>query len=154
MFCLSFHWLSFKLKKEYSFSLYRYYYWHADWYDLCDHLRDVPWEDILKLVSAAAADFCEWIQVGIDVNIPHSKYLVKSHSSSWLSASCATTLAIPLLCNSPDVWSSGSDKCKLFAENISRNSNLDKSGDCVPTFPTRINLKLHICVTPKLVKVG
>ena len=33
-----------------------YYYSCADWDALCDHLRDVLWEDILKLgVSAAAA---------------------------------------------------------------------------------------------------
>ena len=37
---------------------------------LRDHLRDVPWEDIFKLgASAAASEFCEWIQVGIDVYI-------------------------------------------------------------------------------------
>ena len=40
----------------------------AYWYDLRDHLRDVPWEDIFKLsASAAASEFCEWVQVGIDV---------------------------------------------------------------------------------------
>ena len=26
-----------------------YDYSRADWYGLCDHLRDVPWEDIFKL---------------------------------------------------------------------------------------------------------
>ena len=32
----------------------------ADWDGLCDHFRDVPWEDIFKLsASAAASDFCE-----------------------------------------------------------------------------------------------
>ena len=47
-----------------------------------DHLRDVPWEDIFKLsASAAASEFCEWVQVGIDVCIPHRKYQVKPHSS-------------------------------------------------------------------------
>ena len=36
----------------------------------CDHLRDVPWDDIFKLsASAAASEFCEWVQVGIDVYI-------------------------------------------------------------------------------------
>ena len=59
-----------------------YDYSHADWDGLCDHLRDVPWEDIFKLgASAAASEFCEWIQVGIDVYIPHRKYQVKPHSS-------------------------------------------------------------------------
>ena len=44
----------------------------ADWDSLCDHLRDVPWEDIFKLsASAAASEFCEWVQVGIDVYISH-----------------------------------------------------------------------------------
>ena len=55
-----------------------------------DHLRDVPWEDIFKLsASAAASEFCEWVQVGIDVYIPHKKYQVKPHSSPWSSAACA-----------------------------------------------------------------
>ena len=49
-----------------------YAYSCADWDGLCDHLRDVPWEDIFKLsTSAAAHAFCEWVQVGIDVYIPH-----------------------------------------------------------------------------------
>ena len=52
-----------------------YYYSHADWDSLCDHLKDVPWEDIFKLsASAAASEFCEWVQVRIDVYIPHCKY--------------------------------------------------------------------------------
>ena len=44
----------------------------ADWHGLLDHLRDVPWDDILKLsASAAASEFCGWVQVRIDVFIPH-----------------------------------------------------------------------------------
>ena len=35
---------------------------------LHDHLRGVPWEDIFKLsASAAASEFCEWVQVETDV---------------------------------------------------------------------------------------
>ena len=50
------------------------------WDGLCDHLRDVSWEDIFKLgASVAASEFCEWVQVGIDGYIPHRKYQVKSH---------------------------------------------------------------------------
>ena len=31
-----------------------------DWHSLCDHLRDVLWEDIFKPgASAAAREFCE-----------------------------------------------------------------------------------------------
>ena len=63
------------------------------WDGLPDHLRDVPWEDIFKLgASTAASEFCEWIQVGIDVHIPHCKYQVKSHSSPWFSAACAAAI--------------------------------------------------------------
>ena len=37
-----------------------YNYSCAEWDVLCDHLRDVPWEDIFKLsASAAASEFCE-----------------------------------------------------------------------------------------------
>ena len=50
-------------------------YSHAEWDSLCDDLRDVPWEDTFKLAaSAAAGEFCEWIEFGIDVYIPHCKY--------------------------------------------------------------------------------
>ena len=59
---------------------------YADWDGLCGHLRDAPWEDILKTgPSAATSKFCEWVQVGIDVYIPHRKYQVKSHSSPLFS---------------------------------------------------------------------
>ena len=65
----------------------------TDWDGLCDHLRDIPWEDIFKLsVSAAASEFCEWVQVGIDVCIPHRKYQVKPHLSRWFSAACAAAI--------------------------------------------------------------
>ena len=41
-----------------------YDYSCADWDCLRDHLRDVPWEDIFKhSASAAASEFCEWVQV-------------------------------------------------------------------------------------------
>ena len=53
----------------------------------------VPWEDIFKLsASAAASEFCEWVQVGIGVYIPHRKYQVKPHSSPWFSAACAAAI--------------------------------------------------------------
>ena len=65
----------------------------ADWDSLCDHLGDVPWEDIFKLSpSAAASEFCEWVQVGIDIDISHCKYHVKLHSSPWFSAACAAAV--------------------------------------------------------------
>ena len=61
----------------------------ADWDGLQDHLRDVPWEDLFKLIaSAVASEFCELVQVGTDVYIPHRKYQVKPHSSPWCLAVC------------------------------------------------------------------
>ena len=46
---------------------------------ICDHLRDVSWEDIFKFsASAAASEFCKWVQVGIDVCIPHRKESIRS----------------------------------------------------------------------------
>ena len=70
-----------------------YDYSRADWDGLRDHLRDVPWDDIFKLsASAAASEFYESAQVGIDVYIPHHKYQVKSHSSPWFSAACVAAI--------------------------------------------------------------
>ena len=71
-----------------------YDYSRADWDGLRDHLRDVPWEDIFKPgASAAASEFCEWVQVGIDVYIPHRNYQVKFYSSPCFSAACAAAIA-------------------------------------------------------------
>ena len=212
-------------KQDTPFHRVAYDYSRADWDDLCDRLRDVPWEDIFKLgASAAASEFCEWVQVGIDVYIPHRKYQVKLHSSPWFSAACAAAIihrnhffrfyqqnksseskvklrqasnrckrvheaaklayatktkesitsqklgsldylqiansvlnkgksAILPLFNGPEVFSSASDKAKLFAKNFSKNSNLDDSGISLPVFPSATNLKLHnISITPKIVK--
>ena len=80
-------------QQDTSFHCIAYDFSCADWDGLCDHLRDVPWEDIFKLgASAAASEFCEWIQVGIDVYIPHRKYQVKPHSTPWFSAACAAAI--------------------------------------------------------------
>ena len=66
----------------------------ADWDGLRDHLRDAPWEDIFKLgAPAPAREFCEWVQVGIYVYIPHRKHEVKPHSSPWFSVARAATVA-------------------------------------------------------------
>ena len=56
-------------------------------------MRDIPWEDVFKLgTSAVANKFCEWVQVGIGVYIPHRKYQVKPHSSPWFLAACAAAI--------------------------------------------------------------
>ena len=73
-------------KQDASFHHIAYDYSHADWDSLCNHLTDVAWENIFKLSASAASEFCEWVQVGIDVYIPHHKYQVKPHSSPWFLA--------------------------------------------------------------------
>ena len=80
-------------KQDTPFHHVVYDYSRADWNGLRDHLRDVPWEDIFKFsASAAASEFCEWVQVRIDVYIPHRKYQVKPHSSPWFSTACAAVI--------------------------------------------------------------
>ena len=80
-------------KQDTQFHWEAYDYSCADLDGLPDHLRDVPWEDIFKLsASTAASEFCEWVQVGNDVHIPHRKYKVKPHSSPWFSAACAAAI--------------------------------------------------------------
>ena len=69
-------------KGDAPFHRIAYDYSCADWDGLCGHLSDVPWENIFKLGSSAAvaSEFCELVQVGIDVYIPHRKYQVRPHS--------------------------------------------------------------------------
>ena len=46
-------------------------YSRVDWDGVCDHLRNLLSEDILKLsASATSSEFCEWVQVVIVVYIP------------------------------------------------------------------------------------
>ena len=120
-----------------------YDYSHADWDSLCYYLRDVPWEDTFKLKCFCCCEFCEWVQVAIDVCIPHCKYQVKPHSSPQFFSDCNIAnivlskgkSEIPLLFNGPEVLFSASDKAKLFPKNFSKNSYPENSGkliqDCV-----------------------
>ena len=88
------------------------------------------------------------------VNFVNSQKLGSRHFW-WIANSVLNKdkSAVPPLFNGPEVLSSASDKAKLFAENFSKNSNLDDSGISLPVFPSRTNLKLHnISVTPKMVK--
>ena len=69
-------------QRDSPFHRIAYEYSRADWDGLRDHLRVVPWEDTFKFgASAAATEFCEWVQVETDVYIPHRKYQLKPHSS-------------------------------------------------------------------------
>ena len=60
--------------------------------------------------------------------------------------------ATPPIFNGPEKLSSACNRAKLFAENFSKNSNLDDLGISLPDFPSKTNLKLHISVSPKMVK--
>ena len=47
-------------QRDVLFHRIAYDYSRADWDNLCNHLRDVPWEDNFKLgASAVAKEFCE-----------------------------------------------------------------------------------------------
>ena len=60
-------------KQDAPFHPVAYDYSRVDWGGLRDHFRHVSWEDIFKLsASAAASEFCVWVQVGIDVPYPSS----------------------------------------------------------------------------------
>ena len=49
--------------------------------------------DIFRFdVSVAASELYEWVQVGIDVYIPHCKYQVNPHSSPWFSSASAVVI--------------------------------------------------------------
>ena len=80
--CISCHWLSIKFTVGcpiYLYSLWLFSCWLGQslWsFERCT----------FKLSASAASEFCEWDHVGIDVYIPHLKYQVKPHSSSWFSA--------------------------------------------------------------------
>ena len=72
---------------------------HGLWLFLC-WLGRFSWsfercsmEDIFKpRASAAASEFWEWVQDGIDVCTPHCKYQFKPHSSPWFSAVFAAAI--------------------------------------------------------------
>ena len=81
-------------KVDAPFHCTTYDYLRADWDGLRNHLRDVPLEGILKFGAFPSdTEFCEWIQFGVDVYIPHCKYQAKTDSSPCFSAACATAIA-------------------------------------------------------------
>ena len=48
-------------------------------------IRTVFIWDCLICASAADSEFCNWVQIGIDLYISYRKYQVKPHSSPWFS---------------------------------------------------------------------
>ena len=153
-------------KQDAPFHRVAYDYSRADWDGLRDHLRDVPWEDIFKLgASTAASEFCGWVQVGIDVYIPHRKYQVKPHSSPWFSAACAAAIVHRnhffrlyqqnKSSESKVKFRQASNRCKSFLEaaklatllllkqkspSLPRNLALGTFGKLLIVFSTKVNL--------------
>ena len=79
-------------QRDAPFHRIAYDYSRADLDDLRDHLRDVRWENIFKPgASAAASEFCEWVQVEIDVHIPH-RISGQASLSPWFSAACSAAI--------------------------------------------------------------
>ena len=127
-------------------------------------MRDVPWEDICKLsASAAASEFCDWVQVGTDVYIPHRKYQAKPHSSPWFSAACAAAIVHrnhffrlyqkDKSSESKVKFRQASNCCKRVLEatklayanknespSLHRNLALGSFGKLPVVFPTKVNL--------------
>ena len=62
-----------------------YDYSCADWDSLCNHLRDVPWEDISVLLLLLV-NFVSGFSLELN------QYQIKPHSSLWFSAACAATI--------------------------------------------------------------
>ena len=82
--------LSTKSKGDAPFHRIAYDYSRADWDGLNDHLVDIPREDIFEPgASVVASEFCEWVQVGLDVSLK-----VKPHSFPWFLAACAAAIAL------------------------------------------------------------
>ena len=63
-------------KQDALFHRVAYDYSRADWDSLCNHLRDVPWEDIFKLLLV---NFVSGFR--LELYISHCKHQVKPHSS-------------------------------------------------------------------------
>ena len=63
-------------KQDALFHRVAYDYSRADWDSLCNHLRDVPWEDIFKLLLV---NFVSGFR--LELYISHFKHQVKPHSS-------------------------------------------------------------------------
>ena len=82
-----------KSTNEHPYHCTVYSYSKVDWDKMRDHLRDVPWLDIFKPdVTYAAKEITEWVKIGIDCYIPHRKFQLKPHSSSWFTP-CTAAIA-------------------------------------------------------------
>ena len=53
---------------------------------------DYSHTDIFQTCCFCVCAFCQWVQVGIDVYIPHHNYQIRLHLSPWFSAACAAAI--------------------------------------------------------------
>ena len=81
--------------RDASFHCTAYDYFYADWGGLHDHLRETKWQHI-KLGVSAVHEYCEWVQVGIEVHVSQCKYLV-SFISMVFSCFCCYHILQKLL---------------------------------------------------------
>ena len=114
-----------------------------------------------KLKFRQASNRCRWVlEAARLVYVNKTNKFITSQNfgsrDSWRIANSVLNRdksAIPSLFSRLEVLSFASDKAKLLAKSVSKNSNLDDSCISLPVFSCRTNLKQHnISVTPKMVK--
>ena len=121
-----------------------YEYSGANRNGLHNHFRDVPWEDIFKFsASATASEFCEWVQVGIDVYNAHRKYQVKPHSFPWFLFACAATIVHRNLFFRLSQQNKSSVSKLKFRRASNRSKNRSKVAKLAYANKTRVHLFLE-----------
>ena len=144
---------SINLKQSAALHHIAYDYSCADLDGLHDHLGDVWWEQIFEFsASAATSEFCEWVQVEINVYILHCKNQVKPHSFPWFSAACSLPWFIEITflnCTSRIILlnlKQSSDRLVIIAKGLWKLPNLHillkqkDFGKFLIVFSTKINL--------------
>ena len=125
----------------------------------CLHQQNKSPESKAKVRQAS--NHCNWVLEAAKLAyVNKTKELIVSQELGswdfwWITNSVHNKgkSAIPPLFNDLEVLSSAFDKAIFFTKTFYRHSSLDDSGNSLPVFPSRTNLKLHnISVTPKVVK--
>ena len=118
--------------------------------------------DIFKLsATAISVEFCEWVQVGIDVYSPYQEYQVKPHSCSSAACTAAIFHRNHYFCfyqkdessESKVKFRQASNCCKWFlkllnlymlikqkSQLLSKNLALGTFGELPIVFSTKVNL--------------
>ena len=102
-----------------------------------------------RVLEAAKTEYANKIKASITLQKPCCRDFWPIANS--VLNKCKSAI-LPLI-NGLEVLPSASGKAKVFAENVSKKSNLDVSGISLPVFLSRTNLKRHnISRSPKMVK--